>query len=79
MISGGIGDDWIIGADQAESLSGGFLENDGAWWLQQGDWLLGGDGNDMISGSRNRDMLNGGAGKDYIWGNTRSALVGISL
>ena len=68
MINGGVGDDILIGGKKGDAIAG----TDG---LTQGDWLLGGDGDDIVSGSTGRDMLNGGAGDDTIEGGAGADII----
>jgi Ca2+-binding RTX toxin-like protein len=57
-VTGGSGNDVLIGNSEANALSGG----DGA------DWLLGGGGNDLLNGDAGNDVLRGDAGADKING-----------
>lgn len=60
MIIGGLGNDIIICGESAGET--GSTTN-------TGDWAAGGQGNDIIYGSRDSDILMGGAGRDFIEGN----------
>ena len=66
-LNGGLGDDYLYGADGADTLNGG----------KGNDWLYGGNGNDMLNGdegddklyaNKGDDVLNGGAGNDGLFG-----------
>src|SRR5262249_13217164 len=57
-VTGGAGDDMLIGNGQANQLKGG----DG------NDILVGGDGNDLLDGGAGRDLMIGGNGSDTLLG-----------
>ena len=66
-LNGGLGDDYLYGADGADTLNGG----------KGNDWLYSGNGNDMLNGDEGDDklygyygddILNGGAGNDGLFG-----------
>ena len=61
LIKAGLGDDILIGSERNATITG-------ADQTTQGDWLLGGEGDDIASGSLGRDFLNGGAGADTLDG-----------
>jgi Ca2+-binding RTX toxin-like protein len=66
-VSGGIGDDGIVGGGAADTLDGG--EGDDILYGQSGDdVLLGGAGRDRIDGGAGDDLIDGGAGADTIHG-----------
>ncbi|GHC43463.1 calcium-binding protein [Neogemmobacter tilapiae] len=54
LVSGGDGDDRLIGGQRADAFHGG----------QGDDYLRGGKGNDLLSGQGGNDRLMGGAGQD---------------
>jgi Ca2+-binding RTX toxin-like protein len=61
ILDGGVGDDTLIAMDNPDQrLSGGSGE--------QGEWLMGNDGDDRLYGSSDADVLTGGAGNDEIRG-----------
>ena len=57
-LSGGLGDDILIGGAAADFLNGGAGD----------DTAAGNEGNDTINGGSGRDMLDGGAGDDTVSG-----------
>lgn len=61
LISAGIGNDTVYVDDKNEDLNSQHHN-------QQGDWALGGRGNDTIYGGANKDFLQGGADNDTIHG-----------
>ncbi|OLQ93978.1 hypothetical protein BIY21_10000 [Vibrio ponticus] len=57
-LSGGAGDDIIIGSDGADILEGGAGD----------DQILAGDGDDIVQGGLGSDILTGGGGQDiFVW------------
>jgi hypothetical protein len=67
LLSGGDGNDTIIGSLRSETLVGG----DGDDVLDGGagnDQLFGGKGNDTLIGGEGSDYLQGGDGDDFLWG-----------
>jgi trimeric autotransporter adhesin len=65
-VTGGTGNDWMIGSLNADSLSGG-AGNDRLSGDVGNDTLNGGEGNDTLIGGGGNDTLNGGADNDrYI-------------
>jgi Ca2+-binding RTX toxin-like protein len=65
IITGSPGDDAIISAANAATMSGG-LGNDDINGGAGNDTLNGGDGNDTLDGGNGADTINGGAGNDLI-------------
>ena len=63
FINGMAGDD-VLYADKQES----HLEKGNIVITEQGDWVLGGEGNDQLFGSVNQDFLQGGEGSDTVIG-----------
>ncbi|MDD3608545.1 MAG: putative Ig domain-containing protein, partial [Halothiobacillaceae bacterium] len=59
ILNGGIGDDTLLAMDS----DFGMQYNEGA---AQGDWLMGGKGEDLLYGSSKADVLTGGSGNDEI-------------
>ncbi|MGY4329354.1 hypothetical protein ACVWWG_003771 [Bradyrhizobium sp. LB7.2] len=57
-LSGGLGEDLLLGKDGNDWLSGG--EGD--------DLLVGGNGNDVLKGDAGSDLISGGAGNDELIG-----------
>ena len=64
-MSGGLGNDWLYGDADTDSLEGGAGL----------DQLFGGDGNDTLNGGAGVDQLTGGAGADRFVFSTIDALV----
>jgi Ca2+-binding RTX toxin-like protein len=66
-VTGGAGNDWLIGSDVVNLLVGGggqdFLGGHAG-----DDTLLGGAGNDVANGGDGQDALNGGPGADTLYG-----------
>jgi len=77
---GGLGNDYLLGAQLSDVLVGGPKElsaidkllkttdNDTLIGVHGNDVLVGGDGNDQLHGQRGHDLLSGGLGKDTLWG-----------
>ena len=59
LISGGLGDDVLYAGTPGDAIDEGGAN-------AQGDWILGGQGNDQIFGSSEQDFLHGGADADII-------------
>ncbi|MET4520159.1 Ig-like domain-containing protein, partial [Bradyrhizobium sp. I1.7.5] len=59
QLSGGLGQDLLLGKDGSDWLSGG--EGD--------DLLVGGNGNDVLEGGAGSDLISGGSGNDELIGN----------
>lgn len=57
-VNGGVGNDTIVGTDQADTINGG--EDD--------DSISGGSGNDVIIGGKGADTISGDAGNDKLTG-----------
>jgi Ca2+-binding RTX toxin-like protein len=76
-IYGGNGRDLLAGNIGADAIHAGRPEDliDGTTSNAQGDWLLGGPGNDVLVGFVERDFLNGGAGKDNVSGGSGEDLI----
>ncbi|WP_068952732.1 calcium-binding protein [Pararhizobium polonicum] len=78
FVSGGDGEDDILGGKRAENLSGGNGDddidggagNDQIYGDAGNDQLIGGSGNDYIYGGADNDILDGGSGIDYLSGGT---------
>jgi Ca2+-binding RTX toxin-like protein len=76
-ISGGGGDDTIIGGSGATSASGGVgndsivcgAGNDSLWGGAGNDVLYGGAGNDSIQGGNGNDLIYGDGGNNTLYGN----------
>jgi Ca2+-binding RTX toxin-like protein len=66
-INGGNGDDFIYGADDADSLTGG-SGNDSIYGSSGNDSLDGGIGNDELFGGTGNDLISGGLGNDELYG-----------
>ncbi|TSE20339.1 Leukotoxin [Tepidimonas ignava] len=66
-ITGGSGDDTLLGSGNADTISGG-AGNDTITGGAGADVLTGGAGNDTITGGAGADVLTGGAGNDTITG-----------
>jgi len=62
-VTGGTGNDWMIGSVGNDSLSGG-AGNDRLQGDVGDDTLNGGEGNDFLAGSGGNDVLNGDTGND---------------
>lgn len=84
-VSGGDGDDVLIGSGDAETLSGGDgmdrIEGRGGNDRLDGnagiDTLIGGDGDDTLNGGTGNDSLDGSFGNDsLLGGNDRDTLIG---
>lgn len=62
-LSGGLGDDTLIGCSwrDADSLGGDYLSGGVG-----NDQIFGGFGSDKLSGGAGNDLLNGGAGQDFV-------------
>lgn len=74
---GGVGGDFLNGMAGDDTIHGG---NIGDHLLTeasnaQGDWITGGDGNDVIYGSAAKDILQGGEGSDVIHGGANDDLI----
>ena len=75
-VSGGAGNDIIVGSGAPESMSGGSGTdamnggggNDELFGNGDNDSLLGGDGNDGLYGDSADDSMDGGAGTDLLYG-----------
>ncbi len=66
-ITGGGGDDFLIGDNIANRLEGlGGADN--LWGYGGNDTLIGGDGSDIIVGGDNDDSLESGIGQDWLYG-----------
>ena len=70
-LSGGKGNDILLGLSGNDSLDGGD-GNDYLTGLDGNDSLLGGIGLDFLVGGSGNDTLNGGAGNDTFYGDTGS-------
>lgn len=66
-VTGGRGNDTIIGNDKDNVLSGG-PGDDTIYGGGGDDTIYGGDGNDTIYGGGGNDTIDGGAGNDYLDG-----------
>lgn len=64
---GGIGDDTILGGDDANGLTGG-AGNDSLSGAAGADDVIGGLGSDKLDGGDDDDILNGGLGDDILTG-----------
>ncbi|MEL6465502.1 MAG: hypothetical protein AAFQ58_11085 [Pseudomonadota bacterium] len=64
-ISGGDGDDTILGGLSSDNLQGG-AGNDSISADYGSDYVFGGEGNDTLDGGQGDDWVNGGAGDDYV-------------
>lgn len=67
VISGEVGDDYLDGEQDADSLFGGD-GNDTMLGGEGADILWGENGNDLMDGGIGVDTLRGGAGQDTLWG-----------
>ena len=67
-LSGGAGNDYIVGADQADVLLGG-SEDDTLYGSGGNDSLSGDTGHDYLHGGADADTLLGGEGNDTLYGN----------
>jgi Ca2+-binding RTX toxin-like protein len=65
-ISGGTGNDFIVGSDSVINIING---NDG------NDMIIGGVNNDVLIGAAGKDLVFGGGGNDSIWGGGAADLV----
>lgn len=68
-ISGGGGNDTIIGGDGNDELSGA-NGNDRIFGGAGNDHLIGGAGSDRLYGEAGNDTLSGGGGNDFLYGGT---------
>ncbi|MFC4819861.1 calcium-binding protein [Dokdonella ginsengisoli] len=59
LVAGGVGDDVVYAGSPGDELDVGGTN-------AQGDWLMGGLGNDQVFGSNENDFINGGAGADAV-------------
>ena len=66
-LSGGGGNDWLLGAAGKDTLSGGG-GNDYLVGGSDNDHLIGGGGNDILDGGTGNDHLIGGGGNDTLYG-----------
>lgn len=73
-VTGGVGDDNLVGFDFADELSGG-RGNDTLTSGRGQDTLIGGHGDDVISGGFGKDFLSGGAGDDTLIGGAQRDLL----
>ena len=77
-VSGGAGNDTLIGDDNVNSLSGGDGD-DSLNGLGANDLLLGELGNDVLRGGAGNDSLDGGIGNDSVFGDADDDSILISL
>lgn len=68
------GDDHLYGADK-DTLANVLNSGDAPGSSLRGDWLDGGDGDDLIVGSNARDLLLGGEGEDTLVGGAGDDLI----
>ena len=61
LISTGVGDDILHAGDAGDDISA-------AGSIDQGDWLVVDEGNDVVYGSINQDFINAGTGADIVYG-----------
>lgn len=66
-VSGGIGDDLLLGGLLGDGLSGG-AGNDAIFGIIGNDSLIGGLGDDFLYGGMDNDFLAGGLGSDQLTG-----------
>ncbi|MFZ4444496.1 MAG: hypothetical protein ACOYOY_13895 [Planktothrix agardhii] len=82
-LSGGIGQDTLLGYGEADFLSGnqgqdliyGFLGNDLIYGGADDDWVRGGKDNDLIFGGLGNDTLSGDLGNDTVLGEVGNDLL----
>lgn len=67
VLFGGGGDDWLY-AENPTSLGAALEAAYGAGDAGRGEWLGGGEGNDVLVGGRTNDVLVGGGGMDLLIG-----------
>ncbi len=67
-VSGGYGDDYIVGDTGENSLIGNG-GNDSLYGWTGNDYLLGNAGNDRLFGGAGNDVIAGGTGNDTLYGN----------
>ncbi len=68
LINGNIGNDFLYGNDFNSYTTT-------TKSLEQGDWIIGGSGNDTIFGSASRDFLQGGKDEDMIFGGANDDVI----
>lgn len=82
-LSGGVGEDTLLGYGEADFLSGnpgqdliyGFLGNDLIYGGSDEDWVRGGKDNDLIFGGLGNDTLSGDLGNDTVLGEAGNDLL----
>ncbi|MBD2484973.1 hypothetical protein, partial [Planktothrix sp. FACHB-1365] len=82
-LSGGVGQDTLLGYGEVDFLSGnqgqdviyGFLGNDLIYGGSDEDWVGGGKDNDLIFGGLGNDTLSGDLGNDTVFGETGNDLL----
>ncbi|CAD5975622.1 Leukotoxin [Planktothrix tepida] len=82
-LSGGVGQDTLLGYGEADFLSGnsgqdliyGFLGNDLIYGGSDEDWVRGGKDNDLIFGGLGNDTLSGDLGNDTVLGEAGNDLL----
>ena len=67
ILEGGVGDDWIWGADGNDTIGGDLLGGSGD--VGGNDQLIGNGGNDTMTGGAGDDFMEGGDGDDDMFGN----------
>ena len=83
-ISGGDGDDYIVGGRHGDVLLGNggndFIEAGGSFRVNgrgvPTDEIFGGDGDDRLIGGGNQSIIHGGAGDDYIFAGNNPPCLG---
>ncbi len=77
-VSGGVGNDTLIGDDNLNTLDGG-SGDDSLHGLGANDLLIGGEGQDRLHGGVGNDSLDGGRGNDAIFGEADDDTIALSL
>ncbi|MBC7819265.1 MAG: hypothetical protein IAG10_20455, partial [Planctomycetaceae bacterium] len=77
-VSGGAGNDTLIGDDNVNALNGG-VGNDSLHGLGADDLLIGGEGHDRLRGGAGNDSLDGGGGNDAIFGEANDDTISLSF
>ena len=79
IIGGGGGGDFINGMAGDDVLYANMqtshLEKGNVVSMEQGDWVLGGEGDDRLYGSANQDFLQGGEGSDTVIGGAGNDII----
>ena len=70
FINGMAGDDVLYANMQTSHLEKGNVVS-----MEQGDWVLGGEGDDRLYGSANQDFLQGGEGSDTVIGGAGNDII----